>query len=379
MEPSDGGAIPHGTEEVHPQQPQEPFIQNLERFQYESLDQSRPCIRLLRLLGEWEKPEVPACEIFHVNDWPPNATQHSYEALSYSWGSPNKNRTASVNGKALVITENLYWALYHLRIGDQSRTLWIDAICIDQSNLSEKSHQVSFMGEIFSCSHRVIFWLGNPDADSDLAMRFLEDEEARTSQEVKSKLTCDKLDVQTWEVKQSLEKLLRRQWFYRVWIIQEVIKARSAVFACGKYCVQVDTFRGTFNLKQGWFHVHPLLETAPGASGRSFTAMSLYFALNYFRDHEATDERDKIFALLGVISPKLAIEPDYAKSDKEVAREVFALLGNPREEDLVDAPNSVSELIYGLRNCRWRHLEAYYNTKDPTEYERLAYLQYSGP
>ena len=136
MEPSDGGAIPHGTEEVHPQQPQEPFIQNLERFQYESLDQSRPCIRLLRLLGEWEKPEVPACEIFHVNDWPPNATQHSYEALSYSWGSPNKNRTASVNGKALVITENLYWALYHLRIGDQSRTLWIDAICIDQSNLS---------------------------------------------------------------------------------------------------------------------------------------------------------------------------------------------------------------------------------------------------
>lgn len=235
------------------------------------------------------------------------------------------------------------------------------------------------MGEIFSCAHRVIFWLGNLDADSDLALPFLKDKEMWTSQGVKRKLTLDKLDAQTWEVKQSLEKLLRRPWFYRVWVVQEVARARSAVFACGKYCVQVDTFKETFDLKQGWFHIHPLLQMAPGANGLSFTAMSLYFTLNYFKDHEATDERDKIFALLGAIGPKLAIEPDHAKSDKELAREAFALLGYSREEDLADAPNSVSELIYGLRNSRWGHLEAYYSANDPTEYEQLAYLQYAGP
>lgn len=107
MEPSNGGIIPHGTEEVHQQQSQEQFIKNLERFQYEPLDESRPSIRLLRLPGEWEKLELPACEIFNINDRPPNATEHSYEAFLYCWGSANKNRSASVNGKALAITENL--------------------------------------------------------------------------------------------------------------------------------------------------------------------------------------------------------------------------------------------------------------------------------
>jgi hypothetical protein len=93
------------------------------------------------------------------------------------------------------------------------------------------------MGKIFSHASRVIFWLGNPDADSDLAMQFLEDEELQKSQGAKRKLTWDQLDAQTIKIKCSCDKLLMRPWFSRVWVIQEVAKAKSAVFACGKHSV----------------------------------------------------------------------------------------------------------------------------------------------
>jgi hypothetical protein len=366
-----------------PQQLQKQIISDLERFEYEPLDQNRPCIRLLRLLGNWEEPDLPACEIFHVDNWLQSPTKHPYEALSYCWGSTNTDMTAIVNGRALRITANLYGALHYLKTRGSGRTLWIDAICIDQNNLSERAHQVGLMGEIFSYADRVIFWVGNPDADSDLAMQFLEETELQASRGAKRKLTWDQLDAQTFSIKRSYDKLLMRPWFYRVWVVQEVAKAKSAVFACGIHSVQVETFRDTFEAKEGGFYIHPVLELAPGANGRTVHKMNLYSTLQYFGDHLATDERDKIFALLGLVAPDKGkdfnVRPDYTKSESDIVKETFFYFGSPEEKERGEAPSLVSELIYGLRNCRWRHLEAYYSSTDPDEYERLAYLQYSGP
>lgn len=79
---------------------------------------------------------------------PPN-----YHALSYSWGNPETvNRVAIVVGQdrfPLEVTVNLYIALKHLRHISQSQRLWIDAICIDQQNLQERSAQASRMAGIF--------------------------------------------------------------------------------------------------------------------------------------------------------------------------------------------------------------------------------------
>jgi hypothetical protein len=147
--------------------------------------------------------------------------------------------------------------------------------------------------------------------------------------------------------------------------------------------VQVETFRDTFEAKEGGFYIHPVLELAPDANGRTVHEMNLYSTLQYFGDHHATDERDKIFALLGLVAPDKGkdfnVRPDYTKSESDIVKETFSYFGSPEEKERREAPSSVSELIYGLRNCRWRHLEAYYSSTDPDEYERLAYLQYSGP
>ncbi|KAI0549425.1 heterokaryon incompatibility protein-domain-containing protein [Xylaria curta] len=83
------------------------------------------------------------------------------EALSYVWGKPIFDRLIKVDGKAFCVTSNLHNILYNLRHLDVTRTIWIDAICINQSDLEEKGHQVLLMRDIFSKAQKTIIWLGN--------------------------------------------------------------------------------------------------------------------------------------------------------------------------------------------------------------------------
>ena len=78
-----------------------------------------------------------------------------------------------MNNKILRVTNNLHTALHHLRQHDQDRILWIDAICINQNNVRERSDQVSRIGDIFRYAKRVIVWLGKATIEVDFLMRWL--------------------------------------------------------------------------------------------------------------------------------------------------------------------------------------------------------------
>ncbi|KAF2105436.1 heterokaryon incompatibility protein-domain-containing protein, partial [Lophiotrema nucula] len=82
-----------------------------------------------------------------------------YEALSYVWGYSRSTRLIHVQEKETQVTENLEAALRDLRYDDQPRLLWVDALCINQSDGEEKGHQVRMMGNIYSGAERVICWL----------------------------------------------------------------------------------------------------------------------------------------------------------------------------------------------------------------------------
>jgi hypothetical protein len=122
----------------------------------------------IRLLVLYPKPsgdsaigtEAIESRIIHVpRDQPPN-----YEALSYCWGKTNVRHTIQVDGKTLMVGENLFSALNHLR-GDQPddmRHVWIDAICINQQDQEERGCQVLRMGSIYARACRVIIWLRLP-------------------------------------------------------------------------------------------------------------------------------------------------------------------------------------------------------------------------
>jgi Heterokaryon incompatibility protein (HET) len=98
----------------------------------------------------------------------------TYEALSYTWGDHSVTALIQVNGIELQITLNLFRALQRLRKGRKKRVLWVDALCIDQSNLAERSEQVPRMRSIYQRAERVVVWLGDATEDSDLAVDTLE-------------------------------------------------------------------------------------------------------------------------------------------------------------------------------------------------------------
>ncbi|KAE9378346.1 hypothetical protein N431DRAFT_281357, partial [Stipitochalara longipes BDJ] len=88
----------------------------------------------------------------------------SFEALSYQWDpifcSRKWTEKILVDGQPFTVNENLYTALQHLRLKDSERVIWIDAICINQSNDSEKEVQVNGMDDIYKAASSVVSWLG---------------------------------------------------------------------------------------------------------------------------------------------------------------------------------------------------------------------------
>ena len=96
-----------------------------------------------------------------------------YTALSYTWSGPISQCSIVIGGVPLCITENLELALRRIRGPNRPKNVWIDAICINQSDNEEKGVQVSMMGDIYANAARTIVWLGKQSADSDIAMDFI--------------------------------------------------------------------------------------------------------------------------------------------------------------------------------------------------------------
>lgn len=121
-----------------------------------SADQKQ--IRILHLQpGRWEDDVTCTLEMMSLND---DGASFPYEALSYTWGASAKDIEVLVGEMHVPITDNLAYALRHLRRLRRVRTLCIDALCVYQRNLIERAQQVLIMGEIYSRAHRVLVWLG---------------------------------------------------------------------------------------------------------------------------------------------------------------------------------------------------------------------------
>jgi hypothetical protein len=128
------------------------------RYQYSAL-QHPDSIRILELLPG-QSGSLLRCRLIELV-----AGDHvSYEALSYTWNGNVLDHALLIENstsKSMVkITRNLHNALQALRKPDQPLRLWVDAVCIDQSDSVDKSCQVPRMGHIFRDAVRVIIWLG---------------------------------------------------------------------------------------------------------------------------------------------------------------------------------------------------------------------------
>ncbi|KAK1751192.1 hypothetical protein QBC47DRAFT_417605 [Echria macrotheca] len=356
-------------------------------FRYQPLNPETPCFRLLRLLAG--AVDEIACEIFQATLHTQALEAVPYEALSYTWGSPDRVLGITVNGKRMLIPPSLYTALNYLRLPDRDRVIWVDAICIDQDNMNERGHQVQHMGNIYTHAERVIVWLGAPTNEANLLMDCLadlEEEDARRpSAESKWKLRylrmsellnsfLSKSDTPHKlrdHLRDGLESLLERSWFRRVWILQEVANARAALVCCGTRAILARTMAIAPRLLHITpnFHCQAVLDIMPGPSRMNswwWKRRELSVLLDRFSESEASDPRDKIYALLGLSSDvknssgAYVITPDYHKTVAEVVADVIRFLFNFDPPGGTDAMShltsakvqvtTVPGLISGLRD-----------------------------
>ncbi|KAJ4987004.1 hypothetical protein SVAN01_07545 [Stagonosporopsis vannaccii] len=238
-----------------------------------------------------------------------------YEALSYTWGTSFvEDHLYITPNHFLDIGSNLNAALRRLRHNDRPRTLWVDALCINQNNAIERSQQVALMKEVYSGADKVLIFIGLEGHRSNEAMACIAD--------VDSKVPAHELQAE------AVHNLLQRPWFSRVWVVQEVARSRSAVVVCGSSAVPWECFcrwpyrrthqelpfksggtedlPGVLNYSSG----HPPLSGSEG----------LLQLLHANRGAGATDLRDKIFGILGLMddaSPYLKLI-DYTSTVESV-------------------------------------------------------------
>jgi hypothetical protein len=187
-----------------------------------------------------------------------------YISLSYTWGDPQQTCPIICEGKDLHVTRNLQDALWQLRqshlelaerfpirrSGLTRVFFWIDAICINQSDVDEKTDQVKLMWEIYSHAELVIAWLGKQDEASKRGVELIrhmssvvgssasEVDAERSDEQIRRKIRISDFNTlgltglisPAWN---DLFSILTRDWFSRVWIIQEIVAARRCIFLCG--------------------------------------------------------------------------------------------------------------------------------------------------
>lgn len=288
--------------------------------------------RLLKILPADNLDAEIRCELFHSS----LAKPPSYEALSYTWGDPEVTVPISLNDTPFQVTTNLGRALRFLRVEDEERIMWIDALCINQADIPEKNHQVRQMRDIYLGAEQVVAWLG-------------EEREILTAVEFCQELPPVGVAVRPGEIVADQERLdacedlfIRRPYWKRMWVIQELYHGNNVLFKAGRVNITLElmydmAFRYKyFSFIQNWtvdphlafftatvekIHIISALDPSRQefkARTKANSDIHLLELLNKFRGQLAADPRDKVFALLGICSGKCGIEADYSLPRRDV-------------------------------------------------------------
>ncbi|KAK8127873.1 heterokaryon incompatibility protein-domain-containing protein [Apiospora sp. TS-2023a] len=224
----------------------------LPEYEYSELEDMKKRIRILKLVSSSIQNPIIDCELFEVEfdkryvphgvpdqednpSFTPPHLQRSeviYEALSWCWGREAADcaihiRRGSKKYK-LRAKKELVLALKYLRDDREDRYLWIDAVCINQANPTERNHQVQIMAMIYSRAKKVCVWLGDDDDDSEVAIKFINEEIMKL--ERFDDICKNKANANKW---QALLALMQRPWFGRRWVVQEIALAIEAHVYCG--------------------------------------------------------------------------------------------------------------------------------------------------
>ncbi|KAH8748073.1 heterokaryon incompatibility protein-domain-containing protein [Hyaloscypha sp. PMI_1271] len=379
---------------------------------YESIDQHSRDIRLVKLHPSIQQSSAISCTLLRESlENPP-----TYSALSYVWGDIRDTVPLTVSGYELHVTKNLQAALKRLRQPENTLLLWVDSICINQSNIPERNHQVGQMRDIYRSAVKVLVWLGEERDNSVQGMQLVEAlskdyllYERLDGQGNKpgaesvleysiSSLLGQHDNVRGWK---ALNSILERPYWRRVWVYQEFVVARDIVIMCGPQQMSSAAFAHAFlqwdKMKRAVLatDLGPIQDSINSefldgseAPMIKFISHQLYLSGNYDNigpgydlpslvlssvHLNSTDPRDKVFALLGVDDVRdIPIEPKYEQSPAEIytdfawkivkyKRELdflcYAGIGVPQALPMLDIPSWVPDLRMDEVRCRYNNFQ----------------------
>ncbi|KAF8849459.1 HET-domain-containing protein, partial [Acephala macrosclerotiorum] len=304
-----------------------------------------------------------------------------FSALSYVWGSSELAHSVSVDDQHLRITESLYSALTdvhtYMRMDDEApEYLWADAICINQTDESEKSAQVAIMAEIYAAAYQVITYTGPTNEDTHPALelafkcqnfcneimsgeRIVEANKLFSFMAQNERLEEFGLPPAGDPSYACLRRLLRRTWSSRSWIVQESVMNKKNILMCGNWtvynwdllgdvvrnvsagllpraCIQSfdDPPEMVFNMGPDYVTMQANMRAGKwgrfGIPPSTFKRMRLSQLLRRFHSFRSSDPRDKIYAFLGMADDRdrLGIVPNYSRPIRDVYTEAAICIIN---------------------------------------------------
>lgn len=320
--------------------------------------------------------------------------QDQYEAVSYTWGEPLLIYPLhDDDGKHVMVTANLDQALRRLRLPVASRSLWADAVCIDQQNDVEKAQQIPLMTQIFRNATRVQAWVGG-DSEEERGMQHLSKLSRYSRGQFDSGQYFGPIRDDIDSIFSMVSKneilichFLNLPWFSRLWIIQEVVfnndiillcctseltwsRLTSALFVLHHVGPQVlrsitrEKYEALITIAQLWRHHSMICEFGrPSESSRSPPAELTYESnilgvVDQFSYYQCSDSRDRLYALYSMTAdmastqyslvqdgiPRVYMDVNYALDVRETYQ-VFAL-ACARSGHVVDILNAVLSRQY---------------------------------
>ena len=277
-------------------------------------------------------------------------TWGDYVALSYAWGNLTKTREIILNGHRTSVGTNLEDALRVLRSKRPIQAgykIWIDALCINQRDIVERGREVKRMRQIYSQATDIIIWLGNKENDSDKALtliRILSNSYSTGQDRTLGAALRQKpslLGPGSWR---ALSQLLDRPYWDRLWVLQEIVLGgdKTPIFCGHQVVTWGDLYNATYLFGMHNFDImfslidrerkdaglpvaglkrnkiiHLKEEQLVQAGQGKEHAMCM---LDLARKSLATDAKDKIYGVLGMMETSVAdqITPDYTSTLAEV-------------------------------------------------------------
>jgi hypothetical protein len=291
-----------------------------------------------------------------------------FDALSWAWGDANDVRSILLNDKIWWSPKNLAVALENLQLETTHRILWIDALCINQSRttagLAERAHQIGLMRHVYTKADHVLVWMGIEREYTEGVLTLLSDvaDAAKSSGDEPAVLprSFHVAYKDSWKVLH----LLSEPWWDRLWVLQEVGLGRDPILHHGAastsfhkalFAINMLEARGhlwntagQFEAKVGpfnnpEFYGFSFKDRYNNPSVMAFTSRKQHFItftnlLVACRFRSATDPRDKIFGLFGLVPDLVlrALQPQYDESvEKAYIRIAFTLMGESRSLSLL--------------------------------------------